>query len=212
MTPALARAREASIPRTTMTFTPSDEEDKYFAMKEAERRDKIRSDLDRRARELQTTREVAVTVGTDKPGVLDHLRALGFDADTGRVFDLLPLVYVAWADGTVSGRERKQITRVLHERGIEPDSHAAQLIAALLEKQPSAEFLEETVALLREIVSSSDERSRDIVDLCVEVAEASGGLFGIVGDPVSEAERELIAHIADQLGESAQSEFQKKLG
>lgn len=193
-----------------MSFTPSEEEQKYFQQREKEKRERIRKDLTTAALEVQEARKVADTVGTEKDEVVQRLRALGFDGDTARVFDLMPLVFVAWADGSVSARERRSIMKVVEKRGIEPGSHASQLVETLLEREPSPAFLDETLALLREIVGMSGERADDIVGLSVQVAEASGGLLGLVGERVSTEERDLIQHIADQLGEKAQTAFHQR--
>ena len=104
-----------------------------------------------------------------------------------------------------------QIFAVLERREIERGSEAFVLVESLLETRPSDAFLEETLLVLREVTARSDDRGAGIVDLCVHVADASGGFLGL-GKKISEDERELIQRIADGLGESAQGEFHRLFG
>jgi tellurite resistance protein len=134
---------------------------------------------------------------------------MGFDADKARVFDLLPLVHVAWADGKVQASERRVILDILAQRGIESDSEAWLLIEALLEQRPSDTFLEETLTLLREVVGGSSVRANNIVELCQKVAAAHGPLFGLFGT-VSDDEQKLLQHIAGSLGDAG-TDFAKRV-
>jgi tellurite resistance protein len=111
-------------------------------------------------------------------------------------------VHVAWADGAVQASERRVIVDILRARGIEADSEAWLLIEALLESRPSDTFLDETLALLKEVIGDSAERAHTIVELSQKVAEAHGFLFGLFGS-VSEDERKLVEHIASTLGDSS---------
>ncbi|MCB9521546.1 MAG: TerB family tellurite resistance protein [Myxococcales bacterium] len=186
----------------------STEEENYFHQQEMERREARRRELERAAAELAERRRVAETLETHDEALLERIRALGFDGDTARVLDLLPLIHVAWADGSVSQKERTQIFRALTQRGIARDSEAWLLVAALLEQRPSDDFLEETLHLLRDL---GGERGVSIVDLCAQIARSSGGFFGL-GDKIADEEYAVIAHIADELGESAKLAFEQQLG
>lgn len=193
-----------------MATTPSEEEERYFARKEAERREDKRRELERAARELAEKRAMGDALHTTDEALLERIRSLGFDGDTARVFDLMPLVHVAWADGDVSAAERRTLFRMLESRSIAPDSEAWLLVGALLETRPSDAFLDETLALLRDLAAKGGTEATSIVDLCVDIANTSGGFLGL-GDKISDEERELIAHIAEVLGPNAVAEFQKKV-
>lgn len=191
---------------TTYAMT-TEEEAKYFKQKELALRDAKRRELERAAKEAAERRTVAGILSTEDDAVVERIRELGFDGDTVRVLDLLPLIHVAWADGNVTQRERASILQLVERRGIVPGDEAFLLVEALLEQQPSEDFLDETLHLLRDIGGG---RESDILQLCLKVADASGGFFGI-GDRISDEERALIQHIADELGETAQSTFRDKL-
>lgn len=181
------------------------EEEKYFKEQELAQRDAKRREMERAAKEAAERRKVAATVATDDEAVVARIRDLGFDGDTARVLDILPLVHVAWADGNVTTNERTSIFKLLEAREIESGSEAWLLIEALLEQRPSEDFLDETLHLLRDIGG----HEADVLALCTQVADASGGFFGL-GNKISDEERALIAHIADELGESAQKAFSDK--
>lgn len=184
----------------------TEEEEKYFKQQELAARDAKRRELERAAKEAAERRAVAVTLATDDESLVDRLRELGFDGDTARVLDLLPLVHVAWADGSVTGRERASIMKIVESRGIAEDSEAWLLVTALLEKKPSQHFLDETLHLLRAL---GGERASSVLDLSAQIAASSGGLFGF-GGRISDEERRLIEHIAAELGQSAQDAFKKQ--
>ena len=185
----------------------TEEEEKYFHQLEIERRKDKRRELERAAAESAERRKVAATLATDDDALVGRIRELGFDGDTARVLDLLPLVHVAWADGSVSANERRAIVSILEQREIAPGSEAALLIEALMDERPSDTFLSETLDLLRALGGA---KGASVVDLCVMVADASGGFFGL-GDKSSAEERALIEEIAAGLGETAQGKFSESL-
>lgn len=187
-------------------FGKNTEEEKYFQLQETERRAAIRTRLDKAAEEARERREMAETLHTTDEAIIERLRAMHFDKDTARVLDLIPLVHVAWADGSVTTQQRSAVLDILHTRGIEGHSEAFLLIETLLEKRPSEAFLDETLDLLHDMLGEESERSSDVVDLCVRVADASGGFFGF-GDRISEKERAEIVHIVEKLGTRAREEF-----
>lgn len=184
----------------------TEEEEKYFKKQELDLREAKRRELEKAAREAAERRKVADQLRTENEAVIDRIRELGFDGDTARVLDVLPLIHVAWADGNVTTKERTSIFQLLESRGIASDSEAWILVETLLEKRPSADFLDETLHLLRDMGG----HETDIVQLCLQVADASGGFFGL-GDKISDSERALIEHIAGELGEAAQAAFKGRI-
>lgn len=193
-----------------MTFKPSEEEERYFNKRNEEARAALRKKLEDAAAEAAQARQIGETLHTDDGDVVARIQAMGFDADKARVFDLLPLIHVAWADGNVQSAERKAIVNILKTRGIEPDSEAWLLVEALLETRPSQAFLDETLAILKQVVGGSSDRAASIVELSVQVAQAHGALFGLLGT-VSNEEKEMLEHIAKQLGSSAAAAFNERL-
>lgn len=193
-----------------MPIEPSDEEDKYFQQAEQEARRKLREKLEHSASELEEKQKIAQSVETDDLSVADRIKALGFDGDSARVFDLLPLVHVAWADGAIQKGERAAILRILEKRGIHPGTEAFRTVESLLEERPSDSYMKQSLAVLRELTGGLTERSQEIVDLCIEVAASAGGFLGL-GKRIGEDEKALIDEIIGQLGKSAGDSFREDL-
>jgi hypothetical protein len=173
-------------------------EEAYFAQLNAERRQKIRAELAIKARELAAEAAVAEALRTDDVGLVRRLRALGFDEDTVRVLDLLPLVWVSWADGKTQREERIAVMELMIERGIEYESDAWMLIESLLEERPSDAYLEEALTVLRALRMRQPGALADIVELCHAIAQVSGGLFEL--GTIGKAERSAVERVAAILG------------
>lgn len=163
--------------------------------------------------------QVIETLKLPNRDLAERLVLLGFDGETACVLHILPLIQVAWANGEISRRERRRILQVLKLREIPEGSRAWLMCESLLETRPTDAFLHSSREVLRDLLSSGKEgpgseerdiKERQLIDLCVDIAEASGGLFGLVRT-VSPTERSVIADIAATFGESAQSELRRLL-
>ena len=87
-----------------------------------------------------TTREaLAKASGINAPEVLDKLLALGIKAETVAALSIVPLVEVAWADGSLDARERQVILDRARDSGVAPGSTAQALLEAWLERRPDAD-------------------------------------------------------------------------
>lgn len=177
----------------------------------AETREEIRTRLASVATELHDAERIAEGMKTDDLDLAARVKSLGFDGDSARVFDLLPMLHVAWADGRIQAGERASIMEVLELRQLGPETRAYQMIAALLEKRPADVWFEVSAELLRELFEKRPWNSRALVDLCVMVAEASGSFLGL-GDAISNEERQALGRIAKTLGPEAYSAFVSRLG
>lgn len=188
----------------------NEEEEKYFRQVEQEARRKLREKLEGNAAELEQKQSIAQSMKTDDLSVAERVKALGFDGDSARVFDLLPLVHVAWADGSIQRAERAAILRILDKRGIEPGTEAYRTIESLLEERPSDSYMKQSLAVLRALTGGTSERSQEIVDMCIEVAAAAGNFFGL-GKRIGEEEKDLIEEITRELGDTAADTFRNGL-
>lgn len=191
----------------------SEEEELYFAQHEQDLRSDQRHQMTLGAKELEEKRKIAQSAGTDDVEVAARIKALGFDGDSARVFDLLPLVHVAWADGKVQRGERSAILKVLRSRGVEPGSEAFRTVESLLEEKPSDAFMRESLAVLKEVTGGLSDRASSIVDLCIQVAASSGGFLGLkLGAKIGDEEKKQIEDILASLGPAASESFQADLG
>ncbi|HWB78290.1 MAG TPA: hypothetical protein VG755_25165 [Nannocystaceae bacterium] len=185
-----------------MPVEPSEEEEKYFLAVDAETRRKLRETLEDNAKALEVAGSIATAVETDDKAIAEQIRKLGFDGETARVFDLLPLVHVAWADGSVQTSERKEIMKIVAKRGLGPDSPGARVLASLLDDRPPETFMRQSREILRNLIARTEGRADDIVELCMKVAAASAGFLGF-GERIDDDERRLIAEISLHLGQDA---------
>jgi cytochrome P450 len=125
----------------------------------------------------------------------EHFRAIG----------LLPLAYVAWADGSVQMTERSAILHFAKTKGW-LDSGEEALLTEWLTTRPGAEdaldAARAVAALARDsraLASSVPLRTpSDILLACHEVCGASGGLFGL-RNAISAEEAVALQKVADAL-------------
>lgn len=173
-------------------------EEEYFQTQELERRKAMREKAEQQAASQKEQREIAGNLGTDDAALIERIQALGLDGEVAGVLHLLPLVQVAWADGSISGAERKTIMQALDARGVEPGSAAANFIASLLEEQPSETLMDEILVILKDLLAAKGLQPESVLSACTDVAQASGGLFGF-GDKMSQEERDAINRIGASL-------------
>lgn len=178
----------------------------------AEGREATRERLQAGAIDLQSRRAVAAGLATQDLSIAERIQVLGFNEDTAKVFDLLPVIHVAWADGAVQRPERDAIMRVLEARGVVAGMEAYTLVESLLERAPGQAYMDETLGLLRELVADNTRRTEALIDLCFVIAEAHGaGLLGL-RDPIDKREREALYAVANKLGDRAQTWVKAKFG
>ena len=182
------------------------EEEKYFQQREMERREQLRREKELAALQQEERQNIAANLNTSDEIAAEAL-ALGFDAGTARVLPLMPLIQVAWADGSVSSAEERSVTELAESRGIEEGSAAHQFLNRLLLERPSDLFFERVNRVLMHMVAADPDSwvKKSIPDLCREVAEASGGFLGVFGSKISEEEQNLIDDLAAQFDVSAAS-------
>jgi tellurite resistance protein len=114
------------------------------------------------------------------------LKELKVPREAYRVVSLLPLAYVAWADGKIQKAERDLIMRIAKERGL-LDHGGAEALERWLSEPPSKTQLKKDLGVLNELARNErlmgDELGADQVQLllawCQDVADAAGGLLGL---------------------------------
>jgi hypothetical protein len=165
-------------------------EEEFFRRQERSLLERMRAE-----HATQTARQaLSQASGLKDTAVLDRLIRLGVQADTLVALGLVPLVEVAWADGTLDARERQAVVAALGTAGIALDSPAGQLIQGWLASKPPASLLEAWrvyVAGLCAQLSAADRANlRDsVLDRARTVAAAAGGFLGL-GAKISPAEEE----------------------
>ena len=174
-------------------------EDAWFRERDRELVEKLKRDAQRRAERER----LAETTGLEPDhDVLDDLQHLGFGESTVKLIHLVPLVQVAWADGSVSSEERALLTQAARAHGVEEGSEADQTLAGWLEVRPDEAFFGRALGIVRVLLGARSEQEQkhgheSLVALCEELAAVSGGLFGF--GKVSAAELRVIDRVAAEL-------------
>ena len=140
-------------------------------------------------------RLMAETIGVLDEDLLKELQAAGYRADTIVLAELAPHVQVAWADGSVSGRERALMFEAAAHRGVLPYSPARAQLHRWLGQRPSDHFFRTSRQAIRRMLGRLPAHirihvRRTLIQECTAVATASGGVLG--WGTVSEAERRVI--------------------
>jgi hypothetical protein len=174
-------------------------EDDYFRKKDRELVEKMR-----RAGVAEELRKgLSASSGLQDPELIAELEALGFTPDTVMLLPFVPIVQMAWAEGSVSDAERKLITQLARSRGITEGSVADGTLTDWLDRKPSPDLYDRRMRLARAVLAAPLREGAltadDLVKYCEEVAAASGGIFGI--NKISAEERQMLSAIAQDLKE-----------
>lgn len=169
-------------------------EDDYFRRKDRELIEKMRkaSEAD------QARQELEAASGLRDPDLLQELQALGFAPDTVILLPLVPIVQVAWAEGSVTDAERALIVKLARERGVAPGSAADRELSAWLIERPSDDVFARATRLIRAMLDQPAAEGptvtvEDLMRHCEAIAAASGGVMGF--GKISSEERALLRQI-----------------
>jgi hypothetical protein len=142
--------------------------------------------------------ELRKASGMTDDAVLDRLVALGLRANTIAALSLIPLIQVAWADGSIQDSERTAILQGAHGKGLEVGTDGYDLLETWLERQPASELFTAWEAYIKALASQlNDEQNRllknQIVGFAKMVAAAAGGILGF--GKVSSTEEQVLHRI-----------------
>ena len=173
-------------------------EEDYFRRKEQEVIEKMRRGVEAEAQR----RRLGDQAGVADEEVLADLQALGYTAETVMLLHLVPLIQMAWAEGSVSDQERDLIVQAARSRGIAAGTAADLQLDRWLTTRPTDDLFEKTLRAIRTILHArpAEERAaseRDLLSLATAIASASGGILGF--GAVSEDERKILARISQAL-------------
>lgn len=133
----------------------------------------------------QTSRDALKKAsGMEDDEVLDKLIELGITAETITALSLVPLIKVAWADGSIQEREREAILQGAQGKGIEKDSAPFELLDAWLDHQPPDSLFEAWAAYIATLRGELTSEQSSILETQVTrfarvIAESAGGFLGI---------------------------------
>ena len=162
----------------------------------------------RELREAETAREtLSQATGITSAAVLDRLLALKVQPEVVAALRIVPLVEVAWADGSLDEKERKAVLSGAQEAGIPSDSAAYALLDAWLKRRPEPYLLAAWTTLVQGMSESLPEAEvkkleASLMERVRRVAGASGGVLGL-GSKVSKQEAAVLQKLSQAFGRSA---------
>ena len=173
-------------------------EEEYFRTRDRELVEKMR----RAAAAEATRQELRAKSGLQDPELVKELEALGFTPDTVDLLPLVPLVQIAWADRDVTDAERALVVRLARSRGIAEGSAADRQLTDWLTNRPAPDVFERATRLVRAMLAAPEQQGTvmtadELVRYCENIAEASGGIFGL--NRISGDERAVLATLVAQL-------------
>lgn len=173
-------------------------EEDYFRRKDRELIERMRQT----AAEAETRKNLEQATGLHDAAQLEELQALGFTPETLPLLPLVPVLQVAWAEGGVSTAERGMIVNLARSRDITAGSAADVQLQEWLERRPSEATFRQAARLIGAMLdhpagAEMQVSADDLLKYCEQIAQASGGLFGI--GKVSAEEKAALEQIAAQL-------------
>ena len=150
----------------------------------------------REMKDRTTSREsLAKAVGITNEKIIDRLIELGIRPEIVSALAIVPLVEVAWADGSLDAKERQAVLERAEKSGIASGTADHDLLRSWLEKKPEPRLLAawtEMVRGLSEGMSSQELAGlkAGLTERAKGVARASGGFLGV--GAVSPAEQDAI--------------------
>ncbi|MFZ5444189.1 MAG: hypothetical protein ACOZQL_29605 [Myxococcota bacterium] len=193
----------------SMSARGRSEEEQYFLEQEAKLLEKVRA----RAAQEDERKALGHYHGVDDPEILRAFEEAGYDRDTVSVIHLVPLIQVAWADGSVSKAEREKLLEIAAARDVKEGTPAHAKLLSWLDESPGPHFFARTMHIITRLVEVFPEDQRrslhgDVMSTALAVASASGGFLGL-GSRVSAAERQLLDGFAAEF-EKAHAAAAKK--
>lgn len=170
-------------------------EEEFFARQNAKLKEQLKEKLDRE----RIRGELQAAYPNMAPEILERLVDHGFDVEAAAGLWLVPLVLVAWADGSLNDREREAILRAADQHGIPSGSKAYQRLEQWIGSNPS-DHLEElwhgfVAAACRDLPAADVARMRDgVLRLATDVAQAAGGFLGL-GSKISAEEQAVLEKV-----------------
>ncbi|MCA9135433.1 MAG: hypothetical protein KDB00_01705 [Planctomycetales bacterium] len=155
-------------------------EDQYFQRVDQELLRNLRDE----EQKMHRLEELTEVTGVHDDKIARHLMDAGIDASNVAALTLTPIVFVAWASGTVSPEERQGVVSAALRRGVDSNPLAFRLLEQWLHTRPPRELWQiwkEYAATLHASLppTTADKLRSRLVAQAEEVAKASGGVLGV---------------------------------
>jgi len=156
-------------------------EAEYFEKKNNSLVEKLRSVFHKDINKESIRKETGIT----DEALLDRLVHVNLSGELMVAFKLIPIIEVAWADGPPDAKEQRAVLESGERSGIPRGSRAFEMLERRLAEGPTDD-LRKIWRLyansLRETLNPTElaEFRADLLALCRQIAETSGGILGIL--------------------------------
>jgi hypothetical protein len=171
-------------------------EDAFFA----ERDRQLTAALKQRLNADEQQRVLAYSLGLTDELAAKGIAHLSTGLEVTAIMALLPMVEVAWSDGTVESTEKAAVLRGAAEVGLEFESPLYKFLESWLDRRPSPAALDAWHSYVKSFVKLVDPATAMKVKDAVmgrseRVAKAAGGFLGF-GNKISPAEQACLNDLA----------------
>lgn len=171
-------------------------EESFFARQNNELLEQLRSQS--AAEELK--KQLSEVSGIEDSETLQQMADADIQPETFAAVSLIPVVAVAWADGTIDEKERTAILSAATDQGLDDTGPAQQLLQDWLTTQPADDLLatwKEYIQAFCETVSTEARNNlqSQVMGRAESIASATGGILGL-GNKVSASEQTILDELA----------------
>lgn len=166
----------------------------YFAKLDAELIKKIHDK--RKAADARS--DLAKASGISSEALLDSILELGVTTSNLEAMSLVPLVWVAWANGSLTQDESTAAVQVAEAEGIGQGTPGHLLLETWLAHAPDPALFDTWREYIASLLSQLDAPAReqirkDVLERAEKIARASGGTLGV--GSISKKERNVLGEI-----------------
>ncbi len=177
-----------------------DLEEQFFQQRDKE----LLKALHKKMADEERKKSLAESSGIADEKLLDQLLKLDVTADTVAAFSLVPLIAVAWADGSIDPRERIAVLEAAEGQGIGKDQRAYHLLSGWLKRKPDANLLDAWKIQVGTLSAALGEASlatlkAELLGRARAIAETAGGLLGF-GSKISKTEQAVLDELEQAFG------------
>ena len=175
-------------------------EEAYFRKKDADLVEKLRKVFQAK----HDREELKRLTGITSEEVLDRLMGVEAKGEMLTAFKLLPLVEIAWADGTCDKREAEAVIQAAIKHGVPAHSQALERIKEWLHRGPNAEARKAWYMYaqeLRKTLTPEELKTfrEDLLKNAKDIAQISGGIMNTIFT-VSGSEKQVMKKMTEALG------------
>jgi hypothetical protein len=175
-------------------------EEKFFGQRDQQLLKAMREEAAKKAK--KEALKNAAGIADEK--LAEQLHELEMCHETVAALCLVPLIAVAWADGSVHEKELQAVLHAAEEKGLEEGHAGHEMLRRWLRKKPDPRLFEVWRRYVAELSNTLDAKTlkglkRTVLGRARTVAEAAGGILGF-GNKVSKSEQAMLDKLERAFG------------